>query len=307
VAREAVVIAAVETYLALRRRAGFTLSNTECLLRSFARFAHDRKESVIRTTTVLAWASQGPSLAQRHRRYETVRRFAVHAQLDDPQHEAPQAHYFGYRTTRRPPRLYTPAEIDQLLAAARGLTPPDSLRPHTYVALISLLTATGLRISEALALQVSDLSGDGLLIRKTKFQKTRLVPLHETAVTGLEQYLRHPQRRPSHASWVFVTERGARLLYRDVHAVFRRLVSMAQLRVEGGRAPTLHGLRHTFAVRALEATPTGRSQVGHAMRALATYLGHVSIVSTYWYLEATPELLTDVARASERFVSGEPS
>jgi integrase len=159
------MIAAVEGYLALRRRAGFTLSNTECLLRSFAGFARDRAESVIRPTTVLAWASQGPSLAQRHRRYETVRRVALHVQLDDPQHEAPPAHYFGYRTTRRPPRLYMPIEINQLLAA------------------------TGLRISEALALQVSDLSGDGLLIRKTKFQKTRLVPLHETAVTGLEQYL----------------------------------------------------------------------------------------------------------------------
>jgi integrase/recombinase XerD len=172
------------------------------------------------------------------------------------------------------------------------------------VTLISLLAATGLRISEALALQVSDLSGDGLLIRKTKFQKTRLVPLHATAVTGLEHYLRHPQRRPSTGPWIFVTERGDRLAYREVHAVFRRLVSMAQLRVDGGRPPTLHGLRHTFAVRALEATPTGRSRVGQSMRALATYLGHVSIVSTYWYLEATPELLADVATASERFVSG---
>jgi integrase len=134
-----------------------------------------------------------------------------------------------------------------------------------------------------------------------------LVPLHETAITGLAQYLRHPARRPFRSSWVFVTERGEQLLYPDVHAVFRRLVSKAQLRVEGGRAPTLHGLRHTFAVRALEATPTGRSQVGQAMRALATYLGHVSIVSTYWYLEATPDLLTDVALASERFLQeGQP-
>ncbi|MGH7477883.1 MAG: tyrosine-type recombinase/integrase [Longimicrobiales bacterium] len=301
------MIAAMETYLAVRRLAGFTLSNTECLLRSFAAFARDRGESIVRTTTVLAWASQGPSLAQRHRRYETVRQFAMHAQLDDPQHEAPPAHYFGYRTTRRPPRLYTPTEIDQLLVVAAQLTPRDSLRPHTYVALISLLAATGLRISEALALQVADLSGSDLLIRTTKFQKTRLVPLHGTAVAGLEQYLRHPARPPSTRSWVFVSEWGHRLLYRDVHAVFRRLVSLAQLRVVGGRAPTLHGLRHTFAVRALETTPTGRSQVGQSMRALATYLGHVSIVSTYWYLEATPELLIDVATASERFMSeGQP-
>jgi integrase len=96
-------------------------------------------------------------------------------------------------------------------------------------------------------------------------------------------------------------------MYRDVHATFRRLVTMAQLRVGGGRAPTLHGLRHTFAVRALEATPPGRSRIGQSMRALATYLGHVSIVSTYWYLEATPELLIDVATSSERFVGeGQP-
>ena len=92
-----------------------------------------------------------------------------------------------------------------------------------------------------------------------------------------------------------------------MHGVFRSLVRATRLPLIAGRAPTLHGLRHTFAVRALEATPTGRAQVGQAMRALATYLGHVSIESTYWYLEATPELLTDVALASERFVSGAPS
>jgi integrase/recombinase XerD len=298
------MIAAVEAYLSLRRQAGFALTNTEYLLRSFARFARDRDESVIRTPTVLAWANLGPSLAQRHRRYETVRRLAVHAQLDDPLHEAPPAYYFGYRTMRRPPRLYTPTEIDQLLTAAAQLTPRDSLRPHTYTALISLLAATGMRISEALALQIADLSGDGLLVRMTKFQKTRLVPLHETAVAGLERYLRHPARPPSITSWIFVSEWGDQLMYRQVHAVFRRLVSQAQLRMDGGRAPTLHGLRHTFAVRALEATPTSRSQVGQSMRALATYLGHVSIMSTYWYLEATADLLIDVATASERFVNG---
>lgn len=153
-------------------------------------------------------------------------------------------------------------------------------------------------------MQVADLSRDGLLIRKTKFQKTRLVPLHDTAVAGLEQYLRHPARPLSIKSWIFVSEWGDRLVYREVHAVFRRLVSQAQLRTDGGRAPTLHGLRHTFAVRALEAAPTRRSQVGQSMRALAIYLGHVSIVSTYWYLEATPDLLIDVATASEHFANG---
>ena len=183
--------AAVDAYVALRRVAGFALCNTEDPLHSFARFAHDRHEAHICTTSVIAWASQGPSLAQRHRRYETVRQFAVYAQLDDPRHDTPPPGFFRYRKTRRPPRLYTPAEIDQLVAAALRLSPPDALRPQTYATLISLLAATGLRIAEALALTVADLTPDGLLIRKTKFQKTRLVPLHDTVIAGLGEYLRH--------------------------------------------------------------------------------------------------------------------
>lgn len=300
------MIAAVEAYLAVRRLGGFALSNTEYLLRSFAAYAGAHGEAVIRTATVITWATQGPSLAQRHRRYETVRQFAAQLHLDDPRHEVPPARYFGSWKTRRPPRLYTETEIDQLLTVAAQLRPVDALTPHTYVALLSLLAATGLRISEALALHVGDLSGEGLVIRKTKFQKTRLVPLHETALRGLEQYLGHPARPSSLVPWVFVSDAGHPLRYRDVHAVFRRLVADAGLSMSGGRAPTLHGLRHTFAVRALMATPTDRAQVGHAMRALATYLGHVSIASTYWYLEATPDLLADIAAVSERLVTGAP-
>ncbi len=165
------MIAAVETYLAVRRLGGFALSNTEYLLRSFAAYAGAHGEAVVRTATVITWASQGPSLAQRHRRYETVRQFAAQVHLDDPAHEVPPTRYFGYRKTRRPSRLYTPTEIDQLLAVAGQLPPVDALTPHTYVALLSLLAATGLRISEALALQVGDLTGEGLVIRKTKFQE----------------------------------------------------------------------------------------------------------------------------------------
>lgn len=298
------MIAGVDTYLAVRRLGGFALSNTEYLLRSFAAYAGARGEAVTRTATVITWASLGPSLAQRHRRYETVRQWAEQLHLDDPRHEVPPARYFGYRKTRRPPRLYTETDIDQLLSVAAQLPPRDRLTPHTYGALIRLLVATGLRISEALGLQTTDLTADGLVIRKTKFQKTRLVPLHETACRGLAQYLGHPARPSSREPWVFVSDAGHPLRYRDVHAVFRRLVVDAGLPRTGGRAPTLHGFRHTFAVRALMTTPTDRAQVGQAMRALATYLGHVSIASTYWYLEATPDLLADIATLSEGLVTG---
>lgn len=294
--------AAVEAYVALRRVAGFALGNTEYLLRSFARFTHDRDEAHIRTASVVEWAGQAPSLAQRHRRYETVRLFAEYARLDEPRHDSPPPRYFAYRKTRRPPRLYTLAEIEQLVATALRLPPADSRRPQTYAALISLLAATGLRIAEALALTLADVTADSLLIRKSKGQKTRLVPLHPTAVAGVDAYLR--RRRSCGGDRVFVSDRGRPLVYQTVHGVFRRLVRVTGLPAIGGRAPSLHGLRHTFAVRALVTSPTGRHEVGEAMRALATYLGHVSIVSTYWYLEATPELLTDVAVAIEGWVSG---
>ena len=298
------MINAVEAYLAVRRAAGFILSNTDYLLRSFARFAADRQEAHIRTATVIAWASESVSVAQRHTRYQTVCRFSDYVRLEEPQHEAPPPKYFGYRKTRRIPHIYSRGEIDRLLLAARQLPPPDSLRAHTYTTLISLLAATGLRISEALGLLVSDLTPDGLLIRKTKFQKTRMVPLHPTTVAGLRRYLTRRRRLHAGADHVFLSTSGQALAYSEVHHVFRTLLKSANLLPARGRAPHLHDMRHTFAVRALEASPAGRQRIGQHMVALATYLGHVNIDATYWYLDTTPELLGDIAAAAEGFLCG---
>ena len=187
------MIAAVESYLAVRRAAGFTLSNAEYLLRSFASFATEQDQTHIRTATAIDWASQAESLAQRHTRYQTVCRFAQYLRVEDSRHESPPENHFGYRKTRRVPYIYSRDEINSLILAATKLPSSDSLRPKTYAALISLLAATGLRISEALHLLVSDITPDGLLIRRTKFHKTRLVPLHDTAVAGLGHYLTRRQ------------------------------------------------------------------------------------------------------------------
>jgi integrase len=214
----------------------------------------------------------------------------------------PPANHFGYRKTRRIPRIYSRVEIAGLVLAATRLPSSDSLLPKTYAALISLLAATGLRISEALHLLVSDITPNGLLIRRTKFQKTRLVPLHETAVTGLAHYLMHRQEARCGGDRVFVTDEGQPLVYWKVHSVFRTLLKSAGIQPSGGRWPRIHELRHTFAVRALESSPTGRQRIGQHMLALATYLGHVNINATYWYLETTPELLLDIAVVAENFV-----
>jgi integrase len=88
--------------------------------------------------------------------------------------------------------------------------------------------------------------------------------------------------------------------------MFRKLLKIAGIETtHNGHRPRLHELRHSFAVRALEGSPEGRDCVGRHMLALATYMGHVNINATYWYLEATPELLRDIAVAAEGFLTGE--
>jgi integrase/recombinase XerD len=298
---------AIETYLALRRATGFAMSNAEYLLKSFAAFAAERRQTNVETQTAIDWAALGPSVAQRDARLKAVCRFVRHVRVEDTKHELPPADHFGARKRRRTPHIYTADEICRLVEAALRLRPMGGLRPHTHATLIALLSATGLRISEALKLSIADVTSDGLLIRETKFRKTRLVPLHDTAAAGLKQYL--ARRGPgSNDDRVFVDKRGRALRYIAVKETFDRLVGKAGIKSRSARRPRLHDLRHTFAVRALQASPSGRSRCGAHMAALATYMGHVNIYATYWYLEATADLLRDVAVAGESFMSeGRPA
>jgi integrase/recombinase XerD len=298
------MIAAIERYLATRRAAGYSLSNVEYRLRSFARFAADRQEAYVRCATAIDWSSQSGSVAQRHTRYQTICSFADYVRLEDSRHELLPPNHFGYRKTRRVPYIYSKADIQRIILAATQLAPVNSLQPLTYAALVSLLASTGLRISEALHLLLSDITPQGLLIRKTKFKKTRMVPLHETAVEGLHRYLTSRPRFRSGGDHVFVSNNGNPLCYVQVHEMFRKLLKSANFQPQNGRWPRIHELRHTFAARALESCPTGRRSIGQHMLALATYMGHVNIDSTFWYLNATPGLMQDIAVAGESFLHG---
>jgi integrase/recombinase XerD len=295
------MLTTIEAYLTLRRATGFAMSNAEYLLKSFAAFAAGRGQTHVHTQTAIDWATLGPSVAQRDARLKAVCRFVRHVRVDDARHELPPANHFGARKTRRPPHIYSAQEIDHLIEAALRLRPKGGLRPLTYATLIALLSATGLRISEALKLTVADVTGDGLLIRETKFRKTRLVPLHDTAAAGLQRYL--ARRRPrTDDDPMFIGKRGGPLRYIAVKETFDRLVSKAGIVTATRRRPRLHDLRHTFAVRALQGSPVGRSRSGAHMAALSTYMGHVNIYATYWYLEATADLMRDVAAAGEGFI-----
>ena len=295
------MLKAIEAYLDLRRATGFAMSNAEYLLKSFAAFAAERGQTHVHAQTAIDWAALGPSVAQRDARLKAVCRFVRHVQIEDGRHELPPANHFGAHKRRRPPHIYSDAEFNCLIEAALRLGPKGGLRSLTYASLIALLSATGLRISEALKLTVADVTRDGLLIHETKFRKTRLVPLHDTAAACLRRYL--ARRRPrSNDDPVFIGKHGGALRYIAVKETFDRLVRKAEIAPTARRRPRLHDLRHTFAVRALQGSPAGRSRSGAHMAALSTYMGHVNIYATYWYLEATADLMRDVAAAGEDYL-----
>ncbi len=294
---------AVDSYLVVRRAAGFELKVPEYLLRSFARFADERGDAHVCTQTVIEWASQAPSLSQSDHRLKTVVRLAHYLQIEDDRHEVPPRGAFGFRKTRRLPYIFSQAEISQLIEAAAQLGPLGSLRPHTNSTLFALLSVTGLRISEALALRLDDLTPDGLLIRKTKFQKSRFVPLHETAEAGLDRYVMRRKRIGCCDDHLFISLRGRGLGRSGVQWTFRNILKTIGLDpAPNGRRPRIHDIRHTFAVRALESCPEGRDNVGRHMLALSTYMGHSKITDTYWYLQATHQLMKDIADSCEAFL-----
>jgi integrase len=296
----------VDRYLSVRRALGYRLENTEGHLRSFARFAADRGESHVGSQTAIAWAQQGPSQGQRDRRLKAVIRLGRFLRAEDERPELPPEGVFCGRRHRPVPFIFAEEEIRLLLQEAGRLGPPGSLRPHTYQTLFGLLAVTGMRIGEALALRTEDCTRDGLVIRETKFQKDRLLPLHETSAAALLRYRARREAFGGDDPHVFVSLHRKKLSYASVIRTFHLLCAAAGIQQQaGGPQLRLHDLRHTFAVRCLEACPDDREHVARHMLALTTYMGHACISSTYWYLESTPQLMADVARRCESFAKGE--
>jgi integrase/recombinase XerD len=299
--------AAVSSYLALRRAAGFGLKHAGQRLESFAAYSDRQDRPFVHAATAIEWAGQSNSRHERSRRLGDVARMARFLHAEDERHEIPPA-VFGSRSRARPtPFILADEQIAEIvrLAARSGYR---TLRRQTYSTLFALLACTGLRLGEAIQLRYADITPDGLMIRATKFNKNRLVPLHETARAGLEGYLQ--QRRPyaPDDDHVFVSLRRKPLLHADVEYAFRKLVAAMGLPVgRGNRRPTPHSLRHAFAVRALRTCPDGRDHITQHMLLLATYLGHSKAELTYWYLESVPELMREIAERCQAHVFGSNS
>jgi integrase len=293
-------------YVNLKRSLGFKLHRQHTLLRGFVAFAEERGDRHIKSARVLEWATLAPSPAQRRNRLLEVRRFALAMHAENARHQVPAADAIGNVVFNRPsPYIYRAQDITRLVQAAADLRPAGTIEPLTYSTLFGLLAATGMRISEALALQVDDVTADGLLIRDTKFHKSRLLPLHATTQLVLDRYLSARCQMGAANSALFVSITGKRLPYTTVHGAFLHLLDHIGLRrAHSGRDPRIHDLRHTFAVRSLEQCRHDSDAVTQHVMALSTYLGHAHVSDTYWYLQATPLLMGQIAEAGEALMIG---
>jgi integrase/recombinase XerD len=286
-------------YVELRQAGGFKFEGQQVLLRSFVQFAADRGEQYIGSQSAIDWAALGTSPNHRETRLRTVVAFARYCRGEDQAHELPPIGVFGTGRHRRPVAyVFSRHEIGLILTEAQELGPKASLRPLALYTLFGLLASSGLRIGEALRLRFHDLSASGLLVRESKFKKSREVPLHTTTLTALARYLSLRKQLGGDSEHVFVSIDGTPLQAQSVRDAFLQIVHKIGLaNARYGKPPRLHDFRHTWAVRALEASPLRAGDVDRHSRAVSTYLGHTSVASTYCYLHTTPILMKGIADA----------
>jgi integrase len=303
---------ALHDYLQLRRSLGFKLHDAGLQLPRFVRFMEQRQAEHITARLALEWAQQSTTVqpAELARRLGFVRGFARYRSATDPATEIPAAGLLPHRSTRARPYLYSEREIEHLLAAALCLPtawPRTPLRPHLYHCLFGLLSVTGLRIGEALHLRVSDVDLDQALltIRSAKLGRERLVPLHASTCTVLTGYLEQREQvfGDRASPYLFVSNRGNRLDGGDVHRTFYALSRQVGLRgPDDSCGPRLHDLRHRFAVNTLLRWYASGEDAARRLPVLSTFLGHVHVADTYWYLSAWPELMSQaMARLEQRW------
>ena len=304
----------LDDYRATRRALGVRLERDGTQLQSFVAFIELQRAPHITTELALQWAtrSQGVQPCRHAQLLDKVRQFARHAHAADPRHEVPPPGLLPARPRRAVPYIYSDLEVDELIRRARALPGTSGLRPRTYATLLALLAVTRMRATEPLRLDRSDVDLEQrvLTVRKSKFGKSRHVPVHPSTNQALADYaaLRdglcpHPLSRS-----FFLAERGTRIAYGTLHGTFARLRKQAGLRGQSdARAPRLHDLRHRFAVSTLLHWYRDGIDVECRLPALATYLGHTDVNSTYWYCTAVPELLQLAARRAEQAAGRLPS
>lgn len=303
---------ALETYLALRHELGSEMRGPAARLRRFVEFLDREKANVVTIELALRWATAPANAASATwaQRLGDVRRFAAWLSATDSRTEVPPKALLPQRYQRPPPYIYSDEEVARIVREAARLPSPMGLRAQTYATLFGLLAATGLRIGEALTFDRDDvdLRAGILRVRRAKFAKSRFVPVHDSTTRALRRYEKRRDvllPRPRSPAF-FLSERGLRVTQcsaRYNFAVVSRAVGLRTPTTGGrhGHGPRLHDMRHRLAVRTLVRWYREGRNVEREIPKLSTYLGHVHVADTYWYLEAVPELLQlATERAMER-------
>ena len=303
---------ALKDYLRIRRSLGFQLRTPEFLLRNFVTLLQAEGAAYITRELAVRWATQPAKVQPAFwaQRLGIVRRFAIWHSAMDPRTEIPPAGLLPHRYRRKPPHICSDEEIEKLLRRTQQLPSPKGLRALTHTTLFGLLIATGMRVNEALGLDRPDVDLKlGILhIRRTKFGKSRYVPVHPSTVEALKKYAETRDRLfpTTFTPAFFISERRRRITGSTAEYTFAKLCQRIGLRAAAkgrGRGPRLMDMRHRFAVRTLIHWYRSGLDVERELPKLSTYLGHVHVNHTYWYVEAVPELLQLATnRATQREV-----
>lgn len=289
----------IQEYLQLRRSLGFSLRSTERVLAQFAAYQRAHGHSGLEIADAVDWAvSAGESQNWHATRLSMVRQFAAWANTFDPSITVPPRRLLPRGADRAVPYIYTDEQVNALMEQALVIYQPKV--GLTYQTLIGLLACTGMRIGEAIRANIGDLNNGVLRIDDTKFGKSRLVPLHSSTLEALGAYraiIQSMHGKDLATEALLVSAAGKRLHDSTVHQMFRRVRTKAGILSRSNRCgPRLHDLRHTFATNTLHDAYRAGQDPKQVLPALATYLGHAEPANTYWYLEATPELLGEAAK-----------
>lgn len=298
----------LETFIALRRLAGTDYQSQTRLLGYFDDFLVKQhfNEPCLSRTIVQHYLSSLSELHPRTRynRLSVVRQFCRYLSRFEPSCYVPEAIGSAKLQTSQIPYIFTKTQIWDLLAEAAKLPPKHSLRPHTYHTLFGLLYTTGLRIGEALALNIKDFYPQSmrLHIREGKFHKSRWVPISLSTCAILQNYIYKRQNIIPliDNAPLFISLRHSRVHRSSVYQAFCVVLKKCGIHKSKGHGPRIHDLRHTFAVHRLLKWYSDGQDINGRLPALATYMGHVGVQSTQIYIQATPELYD---QAHQRFLT----
>jgi integrase len=306
--------ASAREYLAMRRALGFKLERHEAHLLDFVAFMERHRTRRITRKWVDRWVRQNPSVDPNYRalRLCVIRGFARYRSSIDPHTEIPPP--AALPRPRGPKRyyLYSDEEIRRLLAETlKRRVGATSISRWVRYTLYGLLSVTGMRIGEALRLDVSDVDLDqGILtLRNSKWGKSRLLALRPSTCKALRNYLRRRHEYFKGRSIVpfFVSRHGTRMMHHDAWKSFVRLSRKIGLRgATDRRGPRLHDFRHRAAVEALLQCSESGADTERRLPALSTYLGHTELSHTYWYLHQNPSLMKQAVAHLERYWESSP-